>query len=59
MYLLIYLFESVKGERKRGKNTDVREKHRSIASYSAPNRDWARNPGMCPDSKLNQQPFAL
>ena len=36
------------------------EKHQSvIASRAPPTRDMASNPGMCPDWKLNVQPFGL
>ena len=34
------------------------EKHqRVVASLTPPTGDLIRNPGMCPDWELNQQPF--
>ena len=46
----LYLFlERGEGrEREKERNSDVREKHRSVALVHAPVRDQTRNPGFCP-----------
>ena len=51
----IYLFlERGEGrEKEREKNVHVQ----LVASHTPPTGDLACNPGMCPDWKLNQQPF--
>ena len=41
------------------RNSNVLEKHRSVASCTPPTGDLACNPGMCPDRELNQRPFGL
>ena len=46
------------------RNISVWEKHQErnmdrLPLMWAPTGDWTRNPGMCPDGKLNQWPFAL
>ena len=41
------------GEREVGKHQCV------VASCTLPTGDLAKNPGMCPDWELNQQPFGL
>ena len=46
-------------EKERERNIDRPEKHRSVASCMPPTRDLTCNPGMCPNWKLNQGPFAL
>ena len=33
------------------------EKHQCVRDRMPPTGDLARNPGMCPDWELNQQPF--
>ena len=38
-------------QREGERNISVREKHWSIASLSAPTRDWTHNLGMCPDRR--------
>ena len=45
------------GERKREREIDVTEKHRSVASCLHPNLGSNCNPGMCPDQELNPQCF--
>ena len=49
--LFIYFREREKEGEREG------EKHLLVASYR--HTDWGLNPGMCPDSELNQQPFTL
>ena len=43
------------GERER--NINVREKHGSAASSSAPGRDQTHNLGLCPERESNLLPF--
>ena len=43
-----------------GKGRRKGEKHQCVdASHMPPTRDLRRNPDMCPDWKLNWQPFGL
>ena len=44
-----------KRERERERNTDVREKHPSVAFHTHPNC----NLGLCPDPGRNPQPFSV
>ena len=52
-YLFIFREKGREGEREGEKHQYV------VASHTPPNGDLARNPGMCPDWELNQQPFGL
>ena len=50
----IYLLQKWEGREKE------EEKYQCVvASHASPNRDLARNPGMCPDWESNQRPFCL
>ena len=42
-----------------GKNIDVQEKHRLVASPMPPTGALACNPDMCPGRGSHQQPFVL
>ena len=58
--LLIYFLEKGEGRGKeRERNSDVREKHQSVASRTSPSGVLAYNPGMCPSWESNHQPFGL
>ena len=37
----------------------MQEKCQLVASHMPPTSDLVRNPDLCPDWKLNQQPFGL
>ena len=52
----IYLFLKVG---RKGRDTSLCEREISITSLHVPNRGLACNSGMCPDRKLNWQPFGL
>ena len=41
----------------RERNTDMKEKHWSVASCTAPTGDWTCYLGMCPDREFNRLPF--
>ncbi|KAF6075115.1 hypothetical protein HJG60_009512 [Phyllostomus discolor] len=44
--------------RERGREGESEgEKHQLVASHTPRNGDLARNPGVCPDQKLNRRPF--
>ena len=60
-FLFIYLFlERGEGkENQRERNVDVREKLNWLPPAHAPTRDWACNPGMCPDQESNRRSFPL
>ena len=45
------MFREKGREKERVRNTDVREKHQSVASYTLPARGLAHNPGTCPDQE--------
>lgn len=47
-----------KVERERGRNLDVREKHRLFLGHALTG-DWTHNLGMCPDQELNPQPCGI
>ena len=57
--LFIYLhLETGEGKEKRKeRNINVQEKHRSVASHTSPVGDLACDPGMCPNWKSNWRPF--
>ena len=57
MTLFIFREKGREGERER--NINVQEELRLVASCTPPTGDLARNPGMCPDQKSDQQPFGL
>ena len=40
-------------EKERERNSDVQEKHQSVASHMSPARNLAHYPGMCPDQESN------
>ena len=53
----MFIFRERGREGERERNINMREIHPSLASHTSPAGDVAHNPGMCPDWKLNQQPF--
>ena len=61
IFSIYFLFRGSRreGERERGRNINVREKHCSGASCAPPPGDQAHNPGMCPHRELIWHPFAL
>ena len=58
-FIHIFLDRGEGKEKQRKRNTDVWEKHRSVASHMLPNQGPNCNPGLCPDRESNQRHFAL
>ena len=57
LFIYLFIFRERGREGDRETNTDVWEKHWSVASCMPPTGDLACNPGMCPDWELNWWPF--
>ncbi|KAF6099831.1 hypothetical protein HJG60_011562 [Phyllostomus discolor] len=58
VFCSMYLFLERREGREKQRERNISMREISITSCTPPTGDLARNPGMCPDWKLNRQPFA-